>query len=254
LTVDVQGLEVMDNQIREFALGSQADVYDSNDRYANNWLENFAAQYEPYLRPGMTILDVGSGRTPAIPVEKRPQGCTYIGLDLSAEELAMAPPSSYDRKYVSDLRIREQGLIDQVDLAISWQVLEHVEPLKAAIDNVNAYLRPGGTFVSMLSGRNALFSMINRMIPEPLGIWAMERLLRRPPDTVFRAHYDACTYSGLCEVLSTWTHAELIPLFRGANYLKFFRPARALYLRYENWAVRRGKNELATHYVFIAQK
>jgi SAM-dependent methyltransferase len=254
LTIDVQVMEDMASRIKEPAPGSRAGVYDPDDRYADNWVENFTAQYEPYLRLGMTILDVGSGRTPAIPVDKRPQGCRYIGLDVSADELALAPPGSYDQTYVSDLRVREESLVGQVDLAISWQVLEHVEPLADALDNVRGYLRPGGHFVALLSGKYALFSIINRLIPERIGVFAMERLLRRPPDTVFRAQYDACTHRGLTQMLAAWRQSEVIALYRGAGYLEFFPPVRALYLWYEDWVVQRDKKELATHYVVVASR
>lgn len=228
--------------------------YDRVSRYANNWRELFATQYKPLLRKGMTILDVGSGRTPAIPVETRPYECRYIGLDISAEELAHARPGSYDDEYAIDLKHKVDTLTGEVDLAISWQVLEHITPLPDAVSNVCEYLRPGGHFVSLLSGANAHYALINRFVPQRLGVGAMKHLLNRSPDSVFRAHYDSCTFSGLERVFADWSKFNITPLYRGADYYSFFKPAASAYLLYEDWAVSAGKKDLATHYLVVAMK
>jgi SAM-dependent methyltransferase len=231
-----------------------ASLYREGDRYADNWKENFDAQYERYLYEGMTILDAGSGRSPAVSLSKRPANIRYIGLDISAPEMALAPEGSYDEQYPVDLTIHQASLDSQIDLVVSWQVLEHVTPLSAALDNIHSYLKPGGHLVALLSGRNAYFSAFNRMIPERVGILAMKYLLGRPPDTVFPAHYDACTHSELSRLLSDWGEVDIIPIFRGADYFRFFPPLARLYRLYEDWAVRSGKKDLATHYVISASK
>ena len=66
------------------------------------WRGEFDRRIEPYLVTGVTILDVGAGRRPTIPPANRPAGCRYIGLDLSAAELAEAPMGSYDETWVGD--------------------------------------------------------------------------------------------------------------------------------------------------------
>ncbi len=101
---------------------------------------------------GMTILDVGSGRRPCVPIDRRPPGCTYVGLDISADELQTAPPGSYDRFVVGDVSSRAVDLGTQFDLVVSFQVLEHVRPLDAAFENLRHYLRPGGRMIAQFSG------------------------------------------------------------------------------------------------------
>jgi SAM-dependent methyltransferase len=224
------------------------------ERYSYDWVESFHAHYAGLLHEGMTILDVGSGRSPALPPEKRPENCLYVGLDISAEELASAPADAYDQQHILDVRHHSSDLVNSADLAISWQVLEHISPISSAIENVHSYLKPGGFFVSMLSGKNAYFSIMNRLIPEPIGVAMMKHLLRRPPETVFRAYYDSCTYSGLATQFQEWRNVEITPLYRGSNYLSFFRPAQILYLRYEDWLARGCKKDMATHYIVVAQK
>lgn len=228
--------------------------YEARARYRDDWRQLFASGYQQYLYEGITILDVGSGRTPAIPLERRPEKCRYIGLDISEEELALAPAGSYDETYVLDLRVHEPSLDGMIDLAISWQVLEHIQPLGDAVENIRCYLKIGGHFVALLSGKNAHFSWLNRIVPEKLGAAAMERLLKRPPDTVFKAHYDRCTYAGLKEIFRSWSSVDIRPHYRGGIYFRFSKLLLSTYLAYEDWIARNHKKNLATHYTVVAEK
>jgi len=224
------------------------------DRYSDYWRSAFRDVYTPFLEDARVILDVGSGRTPLIATDMRPSDATYVGLDISAEELHLAPSGSYDLELIQDIVLPISGLPEEVDLALSWQVLEHVRPLSQAVENVRAVLQPGGAFISLLSGRNAHFAILNRIVPEALGKAAMRHLLGREPDTVFHAEYDNCTYNGLQEVFKGWKSVEIVPIYRGAGYWRFSRPLRWTYLKYENWLVSRDKRDLATHYVVVARK
>jgi len=145
-------------------------------------------------------------------------------------------------------------LESQIDVAVSWQVIEHVDNTAVTIDNIYRYLKPGGTFVAMLSGRNAAFAMINRVIPEQVGKFAMAKLLRRPPDTVFRAKYDDCTFSELIPLFEHWQDVDIESHFRGAAYFRFLRPVQSAYLAYENRMLERETLDRATHYLIRAVK
>ena len=238
------------------ANAAKSFVYDVSPRYANasNWSSDFEDRYTPAFRSPMTILDVGSGRTPTIPVIRRPNDCKYVGLDVSQSELERAPKGAYDDMFARDICQSIPELENKVDLVISWQVFEHVQPLSLAIANISTYLKPGGQLVAMLSGRNVHFAILNRMVPEPIGKLAMKHLLNRAPDSVFRAHYDSCTFSKLNSLFQGWSNVEIVPLFRGATYFSFFKPAALAYLKYEDWAQKNSKNDLATHYVVTATK
>src|SRR4051794_16405678 len=97
---------------------------DAPARYQTLWRQPFDDQVRARLRPGITVLDVGSGRTPTISPADRPARTTYVGLDLSRDELLRAGPGAYDHVVVGDLAIRAQELVNTVDLAVSWQVFE----------------------------------------------------------------------------------------------------------------------------------
>ena len=145
-------------------------------------------------------------------------------------------------------------LHERFDLILSWQVFEHVAPLDTTLDNLRTYLRPGGRLVTMLSGGFSAFGLINRAIPRRVGVWALDRLIGRDPETVFPTHYDRCYYDALSEMLRGWSRAEVFALFRGAVYFRFSRVLQGSYLAYENWAVRTDRRNLATHYLLVADR
>ena len=223
-------------------------------RYRDDWLAPFRAAIESELRPGSVVIDVGGGRNPAIARPDLPAGATYIGIDLSARELAAAPPGSYDRVIVADVTKRQPELEGCADLVVSWQVLEHVAPLGDAIANIHSYLRPGGLFVAQLSGGRSAFALINRAIPHRLAKVAMKRLLRRDPASVFPAPYDRCTYSALSRTLADWSDVRIVPRYCGSQYFGFLPPLQTLYVRIEDLIVRGNHKNLATHYLVVARR
>ena len=214
--------------------------------------EAFARRIEPALAPGVSILDVGAGRTPAVPFPARPAGCRYVGLDLSRPELEAAPPGSYDEICVGDASVRLPQLEGRFDLVLSYHALEHVRPLARTLDNLHAYLRPGARMVSLLAGTFAAFALVNRVVPERAGVLLMQRLLGRDPETVFDAHYDRCWDGALRRLLRSWASVEIEPFYLGARYFAFSPPLQRLYVRYEDWALSHGHRNLATHYLIDA--
>jgi len=225
-------------------------------RYHTRWQDPFEDTIRERLREGMTVLDVGSGRNPTLGPAERPANTTYVGLDISGEELQQAGPGAYDRLAVADIARRVPELVGSVDLVVSWQVFEHIKPLAAAMDNIHAYLKPGGTLISLFSGRWSAFGVVNRLIPNAIGGRIVERSMRRRGTArpVFPAHYDRCTYSDLRRMTADWSNVEIHALFRGATYFHFSRLLTRTYLAYENTVRRAGLRDLGTHYLLIAQR
>ena len=223
-------------------------------RYDRHPVELFEEAVQANLRPGLDILDVGSGRRPALDPDTRPPGSRYAGLDICASELELAPRGSYSDHVVADVTQPVAALREQFDLIVSWQVLEHVRDTDRALRNLHDYLRPGGRLVAILSGRFSIFGMLNSVVPAGAGVWLMERLLRRPPDSVFPAHYDRCHASALARALRDWSAADVRPIYQGGSYFNFCLPLRSAYFGYENWAERSGRANLATHYLIVSER
>lgn len=224
------------------------------ERYAEPWALPFFESAWPKLVPGASILDVGAGRRPTLPAGKRPADCEYVGLDISEHELNTAPPEAYDEAIVSDISVRQPMLRDRFDLILSWQALEHVPSMERALENMHAYLRPGGRAVVQISGSRAVFSMLARVTPYPIATRLMERLLGSDPEEKFPTRYDCCRASKLEPLLAGWSEYRIIPRYKGGGYFRFWRPLERTYLRYENRIERRQRCDLATHYVFWATR
>jgi SAM-dependent methyltransferase len=223
------------------------------DRYALPMQEEFFARARPLLVPGVQILDVGAGRYPTIGPADRPAGCHYVGLDIEAEEIEAAGDDAYDEGVVGDITVplHRDG---EFDLVISWQVLEHVSPLARAFENLHATLRPGGTMLAQLTGSNAAFALLGRLMPHALRVRIATRLLGHNEEEKFPTRYDRSSYSALHQLLSGWSEVEIVPFYRGAGYFGFWRPVQRAYLAYESEVERRRRLDLATHYLVVAQR
>jgi cyclopropane fatty-acyl-phospholipid synthase-like methyltransferase len=224
-------------------------------RYREGWREQFDEIVHRQLRPRITVLDVGSGRNPTILPADRPADVTYVGMDLSADELRVAGQGAYDERVVADLATHVPSLVNTIDLAVSWQVLEHVKPLDVALDNVYAYLKPDGTFVALFSGSRSAFGLVNRALPNAVAKRLVKRSMRRDETTpVFPAYYDRCHETALQVSLSKWSEVEIRALFRGASYFHFSTLLTRAYLGYENAIERADLKNWATHYLVVARR
>jgi SAM-dependent methyltransferase len=222
-------------------------------RYAEDWRGNFYGCIGSRLSVAHTILDIGSGRSPAIPLRLRPDGCCYVGLDVSLAELQLAPPGSYDETVCADLTTPQPELTGRFDLVVSMNLFEHLAEPDVALAHVRSYLTDGGRMVALLSGRYACFALANRLLPARMARRVAAYVTSREPETVFRAYYRDCYYGGLRRVLHDWSRCEIYPKYRGEVYFRFSRAGHRAYLAYESWAHRTSRRNLATHYFVVAE-
>jgi len=220
--------------------------------YPDSFHAPFAAAARRASSPGQRVLDVGSGRSATVPPGARPSGTWYVGNDISAGELALAPEGSYDDTVAADIRRFEPTLESAFDLVVSFQVLEHVRPLAPALENLRRYLRPGGRLVAQLSGTFGAYSLIARVTPRRVTEWAQLRLYGREPETVFRPRYDRCWASALDRAMDLWDEATVTPLWIAEPYFHFSPVLRSAYVTYEEWARRSGHRNLAPYYLLEA--
>ncbi len=223
-------------------------------RYGEPWADAFLGRVARHLRPGMSILDVGSGARPTVPSDQRPAGCTYVGLDVSGDELERAGPGAYAQTVVGDISSELPELAGRFDLVLSWQVLEHVPSLSRALATQRAALVPGGQMVALLSGAFAIYALAARVIPYRISTPLQARLLSIVPEDKFPTHYDGCTDRRLQVLLREggWSSWEIEPRYKAGGYLRFSRALQRTYLLYEDWAARGPRANLATHYILDA--
>jgi SAM-dependent methyltransferase len=175
-----------------------------------------------------------------------------VGLDLTAGELELAPPGSYDEAVTADVTAFQPQLEASFDLVVCFQVLEHVRPLTDAFANMRRYLRPGGCLVAQFSGTFSLFGLANRVVPQ----WGIQKLVDRilPGHSyvTFPAHYDRCWHQAIEQLLEPWSEAQVIPYYAGLGYFNSLAPLRAAYLAWEEWTMAHHWGDLAPYYVVDA--
>jgi SAM-dependent methyltransferase len=241
--------------LRPFELARRSIAGDLPLRYRRTLEYEFHERIDAAMEPGMQILDVGSGRLPCRTPELRPSDCHYVGLDISSTELATAEAGSYDECVVADIAGPcSPELVGRFDLVVSFQVLEHVRPLERALDNMHAYLRPGGRLVAQMSGTFTPFSLLGKIMPHRPKVWLLSHLLDREPAEIFPAHYNHCYASAVRRLTREWSEVDIVALHRGASYLHFSKLLRALYLVYERSLTRRTLDNLAAYFIIDAVK
>lgn len=224
-------------------------------RYAEPWGRAFLARVEPELVPGVRILDVGSGARPTIPVDQRPTGCHYVGLDVSSHELERSPRGSYDEIIAGDICAGLPRLTQHFELVISWQVLEHVRSLPAALATLSASLVPGGRCVAQLSGAWSIYACAGRVMPHAARTFLMQRLLDTDPEDRFPTRYDNCSDRALRRILPQWFSTfDVVPRYKAGGYLRFSPLLQRAYMTYEDWIECHAKTNLATHYIVDARR
>jgi SAM-dependent methyltransferase len=214
----------------------------------------FDREVSRVLRPGMTVLDAGSGAVPAVAADQRPPGTHYAGLDISSHELERAGPTVYDEAIVGDISAPQPALSERFDLVVSVFLLEHVPDVGAALETMRSALRPGGRMVCQLAGGRCLPALLNRSIPHDLKVKLVHRLNNRSTESVFPALYDRCTHRDLTALLEPWSEASVRPMFNGGVYFGFSKLAMAAYLALEELQVRTGRVNTANWYLITATR
>src|SRR5688572_28019896 len=92
---------LIDSQVRM----SRALTQRLPEKYRIDGNSDFAATFAPkYLKPGMTIYDVGGGKHSFIDAELKARlGVRVVGLDIDAGELSRAPAGCYDETVCADI-------------------------------------------------------------------------------------------------------------------------------------------------------
>jgi len=190
---------------------------------------NFHTHLDRALRPGSRVVDLGGGKHPAISAETKARlGLHVVGVDVSSEELRLAPAGAYDRKVIADAtRFSEPA---SADLVIAQALAEHVRDTSELWHRIHECLVPGGRALVFIPNGRAIFARLNRILPEDAKRWLLYRLY---PGAVhyqgFPAYYDRCSPSETLRLLASIGFREIVlQPYYSSNYFSFFYPAHAL--------------------------
>jgi ubiquinone/menaquinone biosynthesis C-methylase UbiE len=154
--------------------------------------DDLVADYARSLGDKATVADLGGGRScryaHRIP---RDRGVRIVAVDISDDELSAN--QDVDECRVADVSHRLPFQDGEVDLLVSRALLEHVDGVPHAVNEMGRVLRPGGTALHFIPCRNSLFGLAARLLP----FGPLKRLLHfvRPETrgvVEFDIHYDSC--------------------------------------------------------------
>ncbi len=222
---------------------------DGNKAFVRDYLSKAFA-------PGTTVYDLGGGSRPSLTAaEKRERRVHLVGLDISAEELAAAPPGVYDRTIAADL-CTFIGAGD-ADMVVCQATLEHVPDTRGAMRGLATAVKPGGRVLIFAPCRNAAFARLNLALPEGLKrrlLFALFPAKAQGHDG-FKAYYDCCTPREI-EALAraNGLAVEERKLFWTSSYFTVFAPAFVLWRLWQGAAyLLLGKNAAET-FVYVLRK
>ncbi|HWV38231.1 MAG TPA: methyltransferase domain-containing protein [Vulgatibacter sp.] len=190
---------------------------------------HFGAHLDRALRPGLRVVDLGGGKHPAISVETKARlGLHVVGVDVSSEELRLAPEGAYDRAVVADAtRFCEPGT---ADLVIAQALAEHVRDTGELWHRIHECLVPGGRALVFIPNGRAIFARLNRVLPEDTKRWLLYRLYPGAAHYQgFPAYYDRCSPTETLRLLAAVGFRDVtMQPYYSSNYFSFFYPAHLL--------------------------
>lgn len=167
-----------------------------------------------------TVADVGGGKKPYLESYAE----RYIGIDVDEDELAQG---NYSETLVADIT---KDTLPEVDTIICRYTLEHVNDAEKAIICLVNTLKSGGYGYISAPSRNAIFSKLNRILPERLKRRVLHWLYPGKSGDGFPAYYDKASpaeFSALIESAGG-TVVEVRKIYF-SGYFTFFLPLHLLW-------------------------
>jgi ubiquinone/menaquinone biosynthesis C-methylase UbiE len=141
---------------------------------------------EPLVGPGTRVLDVGCGTGISAPfyLEK---GCAYHGVDIAEKMIEQCKAKVRCAEATFSVGDVEAGLPfpdGSFDLAIALGLLEYLDRLDAALDEMVRVTRPGGSLILTVPNRNCVNYFAARVLGPVVSRawWLVKRLLRWPAE------------------------------------------------------------------------
>jgi SAM-dependent methyltransferase len=143
-------------------------------------MRNATAEFGVYIadllasRPGpLRVLEVGGGAVTRLPIAD----AHLTVLDNSADALARNPTAG--EKLLGDAETTDLGR-DRFDVAVFWNVLEHLSHPQAALARACEALKPGGLLIVRGPELTSLKAMVTRATPFRLHVLFYRRVLGIP--------------------------------------------------------------------------
>lgn len=218
--------------------------------------EREAAELIAALPDGSTVLDLGGGRR-CVYAHALPEGrnIRIVAVDLSAEELAMN--ETVDETRVADVSEELPFPDASVDLILSRALLEHVDGVPAAIENMQRVLKPGGVALHLIPGRWSLFGMAARFLPFGPLLKLVHAVMPWTRGQVeFEVHYDHCDPPSLERLFREggWRRVDTRICWAQPGYFEAVYPLFLAHAVYERVVRKLRLRRLASYQVIRAER
>jgi 2-polyprenyl-3-methyl-5-hydroxy-6-metoxy-1,4-benzoquinol methylase len=130
-----------------------------------------------YIKPGDAVLDVGCGGSRFD--RQLPERCSYVGLELNADQVAHLKDAGTDARLesIQDHAKDHQGRYDAVCM---FQIIEHVADVRSFVSACAACVQPGGLLIVGCPNGNGFLRMqcdnLMNMPPHHVTWWSREPL------------------------------------------------------------------------------
>lgn len=218
--------------------------------------DQYVADAIHMLRPGATVVDVGGGRTCSFVAHLGPdKSVRVLAVDVSPEELRAN--TSVDATYVANVADRLPFADAEVDMLVSRTVLEHVDDVTSAVQEMSRVLSPGSVSIHLLPCRYALFAIVARVLPFWLAKGVLHGLVPASRRVVeFDVHYDRCHPRAIKQLFTDagFQRVEVECTWDQAAYFHALFPAFLLVLAYQRLAEALQLTLLASYVIVRAQR
>jgi trans-aconitate methyltransferase len=202
----------------------------------------------------MTVVDLGGGKRPSIPISMKESLSLYvIGLDISEAELNSAPPQSYDERIVADAA--DFSFADPADLILSDFVVEHVVDVRSMFANIYNSLKPGGVTIHRIPCRYCAPSLLNSLLPHSVKRKVLFELHPDRRETAgFPAYYNYCSPGAMSRLLADigFREIQIRSISFGTSYFKVFFPAHVMVSCWSLMTENLGMEQFCTRFVIEA--
>jgi SAM-dependent methyltransferase len=202
-----------------------------------------------------SVCEVGAGRSPLLSAEEVERlGLAYTLLDVSAQELALAPDGFVRRR--ADICDPAAVSGERYDFVFSIMLAEHVPDGRRMHENVFALLRPGGLAFHFFPTLWTPVFVLNRLLPEALARPFLDRFYPRTWEK-FPARYSWCrgpTPRMVSRLRGVGFRIEEFREFYGTGYLERVPVLRCLDRRLTAWAARRRVPYLTSYAYLVLRK
>src|SRR5262245_28531677 len=202
-----------------------------------------------------TVVDVGAGKCWRFPpYYKEWFGIHLVGIDIDAAE--MSDNELLDKKIECDVVSHIPLEPGSVDLFMIHSGIEHFRNNEAVLRNLFQALRPGGFIIAQFPNRYAPFAVANRILPQKVTSWLLNKFMGGTMELGFPAYYDRTNYSAFHKLSSKVGLAKIYysPGYFGSSYFAFFLPFYVCSYAFDMLSFAIGLKNLASYHLWILQR